>query len=117
MALSSSVTMPAIHLIHRQNDPRCEPIRRIAGTTDEYTTGFWLVSEKNANKLVGGKIYFHHKQAEKSYFGGIILDADLIGSGPEPRRVMFRFRFEVKCRYVRTPAVGWGQEMKLIWHP
>jgi hypothetical protein len=110
------VRMPSsIHLIHRQGDPHCEKIRKVSGSEDEYTSGYWLIPVKDAKKLIGGKIYFHNKQAFLSYYGGTILGYQAFHTGPERGRVMFTFKFEEDCREVRASKDGWRRWVKIVW--
>ena len=59
--------MAAIHLIERENF-----ISRVTGSQTEYESGYWALSENQARELVGANIYFHERQVEPSFYGGVI---------------------------------------------
>jgi len=66
--------MPDIRLVERLGNLR--PIDKEAGV---WESGYWVISEETAEKLVGGNIYLHSGQTKPSHFGGRILtDAQTI---------------------------------------
>ena len=105
--------MPAIHLI-KKSKAGLPPIVPVAGEANTYTSGFWTLSEDTARSLIGGKIYFHVRQREPSFYGGRILDAWREVGGQYPDKIVFKFVFSDDGKGVRTSADGWAQEMKLV---
>ena len=96
-----------IHLIER--DGRIE---KIDGGIWE--SGYWIVSSASAKQLVGGSIFHHKKQAEPSFFGGIILGYRIQEEGPFAGRVIFKFQYAHDHRGVSAGKGGWGNEMKMV---
>ncbi|MFC3078199.1 hypothetical protein ACFODL_08895 [Phenylobacterium terrae] len=47
----------------------------------EFESGYWDLSEGDAQRLVGGMLYLHQKKGEPSYFGGTVQSYRV--SGPE----------------------------------
>jgi hypothetical protein len=79
-----------------------------------YESGFWKVGEETARSLKGGLIYFHERQDTPSFFGGEILDYRIQRDGPYANRIIFKFKYLARCKYVRAGLGGWSQEMKLV---
>ncbi|MFD0892186.1 hypothetical protein KBB96_12210 [Luteolibacter ambystomatis] len=83
--------------------------------SSEYESGWWVVSEGTARKLVGGGIYFHKAQASPSYFGGIIDDFCIETQGERSGRIIFKFRADpANFRGFSAGADGWGNEKKIV---
>jgi len=102
--------MPAIHLVERLNH-----VRRIHDAPDEWESGYWVVGEDSAQRLVGGDLYLHPGQNEPSHFGGKIISYRVHRGGAEDGRIVFRFQATVVHRGVRTGRDGWGNEKKYVW--
>lgn len=104
--------MPAIHFVERigntwkVSQPSVE---------HEYESGYWVVSEETARKLIGGDIFLHDGQNEPSRFGGKILGFRVHSGGAEDGRLIFRFQATAGHRGVKTPREGWGNEKKITW--
>ena len=64
-----------IHLIERQ-----DRFERIEGNVWE--SSFWALRPDKAERLVGGKIYFHEKQKGPSFFGGRRNQVYLVRQAP-----------------------------------
>ncbi len=99
-----------IHLIERQNR-----FRKIED--DKYESGFWDVAEATAQLLLGGSIFFHKKQDEKSFYGGTILAYRITTKQDSEKyagRIIFIFRFSPDHRDVKTDIHGWGNEKKIV---
>jgi len=94
--------MSAIHLIEREN-----LFSRVAGTS-EYESGYWALSENEAQALIGGNIFFHEKQLEPSYYGGAIVGFRVQRGEPYDGRIDFRFVPQPECRDVRVAAAVSG---------
>jgi len=96
-----------VHLIERDNR-----LTRIDGPVWE--SGFWVISESNAKKLIGGSILFHKKQNEPSFFGGIILKYRIQYDGKYAERVIFTFEYQADHRNFLAERGGWSQEKKIV---
>jgi hypothetical protein len=97
-----------IHLIEHSNN-----FKMLEDETWE--SGWWELNETNAQKLVGGEIYFHKKRQEPSFYGGTILGYRVEqGGGQYQGRIIFRLQYSQSCRNVRTDKTGWSKEMKII---
>jgi len=94
--------MPSLHLI--KNDPNLPNFPVVDRATATYTSGFWAVTPEVAQSLVGGRIYFHEAQRDPSFFGGTVIDFQLITEGQYAGRIEFKFRYEAQCRDVRAPG-------------
>lgn len=103
--------MTAIHLL--KNDPALPSIEPIEPRSNIYRSGFWSVPIETAKSLKGGRIYFHERQSDPSFFGGIIRDAAIVEEG-EYMGVVFTFRFDPSCKGVKTSVDGWFREKKII---
>ena len=68
--------MTAIHLI--KNDPSLQQITPIALGSDIFHSGYWVIAEDTAKALVGGNVFFHKKQEESSFFGGVIESIEVV---------------------------------------
>ena len=98
-----------IHLLERDNRfTRMEPDGKV------WESGFWVVSESNAKKLIGGSILFHKKQNEPSFFGGIILKFRIQYDGKYEGRVIFAFEYQADHRNFMAEGRGWSQEKKIV---
>jgi len=104
--------MPAIHLI-KKSVRGLPPITPVAGEANTYTSGFWTLSEETARSLMHGRIYFHERQREPSFYGGEIVGIERVTEGEYQDKIVFRFVFSANCRDVLTTQEGWAQEMKL----
>jgi len=101
--------MPAIHLIEKEN-----LISRVSGSQTEYESGYWALSEQEARELVGAHIYFHERQIEPSFYGGLITGFRVQRSEPYTGRIVFRFEPKSECRGVRAGRNGWQYEKKIV---
>jgi hypothetical protein len=101
---------PRIHLIEKKDF-----IKKIEGRIHE--SRFWKVQLRDAEKLVGGDIYFHKKQKEPSFFGGKILSYRIHDEDDEYKgRIVFRFEADPSYRKVSAGKGGWSSyEMTIIW--
>jgi|APCry1669188970_1035186.scaffolds.fasta_scaffold66647_2 hypothetical protein len=100
-------TQNRLHIVEKQD-------RFIRIQEGEYDSGFWLVAEKTADKLVGGLILFHKERNKPSYFGGRILSYRIQDGGENDDRIIFRFRYEDECRGIPAEG-GWkASGMKLV---
>jgi len=106
--------MPTIHLI-KKHVGGLPPITKVAGEADTFSSGFWKLSEDTARSLIHGRIYFHERQREPSFYGGTIVGIERVLEGEYQDKIIFRFVFSADCRGVRTSRAGWAQEMKLSY--
>jgi hypothetical protein len=101
--------MPTIHLVERLGN-----VHRIDRDRNEWESGYWVVGEETAQRLVGGDIYLHDGQNEPSHFGGTILGYRIHRGGDVDGRIVFRFQASVSHKGVMTDREGWGNEKKIV---
>ena len=104
--------MSEIHLI--KNDPGLPSIVPVEGEPNTFSSGYWSLSEQSALSLLDGRIYFHERQNDPSFFGGRIVDAWVQPEGEYRGRIVFKFIFAEACKGVKTSRAGWAQEMKIV---
>jgi hypothetical protein len=63
-----------------------------------WESGWWVLTEDEAKKLIGGHIYFHRKKSEPSFYGGVI----------------FEFEYRDACRGIKADRCGWSMEKKIV---
>src|SRR5262245_42504654 len=79
-----------------------------------YESGFWDITEAQANALRDGLIYFHEQGKPPSYLGGRVLDwrIDERPKGKKERGIVFKFQALRECRGVRWEGrrinTGWS---------
>ena len=106
--------MAAIHLIKNDSGlPSIIPIGVQEGT-DIYYSGYWVIAEAKANKLIGGNIFFHKRKTEPSFCGGVIKCAVKVDDGMYRGRTIFIFKLDPACKGITTLPTGWGQEKKYV---
>lgn len=71
------------------------------------------LDENRAKKLVGGKIYFHKKRLEPSFFGGSIIGYRINQDEQDQGKIVFTFEYQAACRNVSTERHGWSKNMKV----
>ncbi len=103
--------MKNISLIHRSSGPLSDALKRIKG--DYYRSGSWVISQETAKSLIGGRIFLHEKQDDRSHFGGEILDVIPSMNPGQAGRFDIVFKALPECKDVRCSG-GWGRE-KAIW--
>ena len=104
--------MSAIHLI--RNDSKLPKITPIEKGSDIFQSGYWVIAQATANALEGGKIFFHEKKADPSFFGGVIIKAEPVTQGEFQGRIKFIFKPDQACKGIKTSGDGWAQEKKII---
>lgn len=84
--------------------------------SDEWQSGDWDVAPAKAQSLIGKRIYFHEKQSDPSYFGGIITGFHILPTKlPETRaRIVFTFIRDKDGQGFSAGSGGWRQEQKTI---
>ena len=102
--------MPAIHLIERKQNWKC-----INPELNEWESGYWVVSKKTADQLIGGRIYLHGGQNEPSFCGGTITGYRNASSEPRSKRIIFTFTRDASHEGLVTEKQGWGNEQKRVW--
>jgi hypothetical protein len=101
----------AIHLI--QKDPKLLP-KPISPGSKIFESGFWKLRIEQTKSLINGDIYFHQKQKEPSFFGGIIKDCRVQTDGEWEGRVIFTFEASSSHRGKRPQkGGGWDWEMNV----
>ena len=98
--------MSSIHFVER-----LENFQLVDEETNEWESGFWIVSRNSAQKLLDGDIYLHSGQNEPSFCGGIITGFRVVQRN-EKEKVVFRFRRNNEHEGLITPSEGWGNEQK-----
>ena len=105
--------MPNLHLVERKNN-----VSKVQNSDNEWESGYWVVSDETAQKLVGGNLYLHEKQSAPSHFGGTITGYRVFRDSSQPEvdgRVIFRIKAAVTYRGIKTGREGWGNEKKIEW--
>ncbi|MCJ2016310.1 hypothetical protein MKK84_02525 [Methylobacterium sp. E-065] len=69
----------AIHLLCRHEGGRYRNMVHLEGQT--YRSGWWKISEVDAQALIGGWIYLHEAKAKPSGFGGCVVR--VVPAGPD----------------------------------
>ena len=102
-----------IHLIYKKADdlPKISPLGPGSSTMQ---SGCWKVSDKTAEELIGGSIYFHPTQKSPSSAGGKIIGAVKLKDGDHSGRYVFMFEENPACKGVTTSTEGWAMVMKLV---
>lgn len=103
--------MNCIHLIQKETDPKLLP-HPVKGS-EFWVSGYWTLSEKTAQGLIGGMIYFHKAQVKPSFLGGEIVEYRVEESGEWKGKIVFRFRQDASARGVKTGKEGWAMVMKI----
>ena len=105
--------MAAVHFVERLNN-----VRRIPDADGEWESGYWVVAEDTAQRLVGGDLYLHSNQSEPSHFGGAILSfrvhKDQVVTERDGR-IVFRIRPTQAHKSFPAGRDGWGNEKKIVW--
>lgn len=99
-----------IHLIEDLGN-----MKMLNKANSEWESGWWAVAPETAEKLIGGNIYFHKKQAEPSFFGGLILGYRIETTGEWAGRVIFQFKTGLEFKGIKAGSSGWGMEKKIVW--
>lgn len=103
--------MPAIHFVERKNN-----VRKLPDGEREWETGYWVVAEATADRLIGGDLYLHSGQNEPSHFGGRILGWRVHRDGSDiDGRLVFRIGASTDYQGIVTGREGWGNEKKVVW--
>ena len=101
--------MAAIHLIEREN-----LFSRVNGSQTEYESGYWNLSETQAQELVNSNIYFHERQLEPSFYGGVITGFRVQQGELHNGRIIFKFEPKTECRGVTSGRGCWQFEKKIV---
>jgi hypothetical protein len=105
--------MPSVHFVERLNN-----VRPLAGTDGEWESGFWVIADDTAQRLVGGDLYLHSGQSQASHFGGKILSFRVHRDPNAPEldgRIVFRIKPTPGHKGVKTGREGWGNEKQFVW--
>lgn len=103
--------MPSVHFVERKNN-----VHPIPESLGEWESGYWLIAEETAQRLIGADLYLHSGQSDPSHFGGKIVafrihrdDSEIDG------RIVFRIKVSPEYKGVKTEHKGWGNEKKIVW--
>lgn len=84
----------AIHLICRHEGGRYKNMAHLEGQT--YRSGWWKISEADAQALIGGWIYLHEAKAKPSGFGGRVTGVMPAGPDDEGEGERYGLIFEAR---------------------
>lgn len=101
--------MAAIHFVERLGNFSLRDAE-----ANEWESGFWVVSAKSAEKLVGADIYLHRGQNEPSFCGGVITGYRFTQANNDGR-VIFSFIRSRTHEGVMALRSGWGNEQMRVW--
>jgi hypothetical protein len=105
--------MAALHLVDREGN-----MRATGAGPREYESVGWALSEATLQAVVGGRVYFHHKQTEPSFMGGDVLGFREVTEVPrpprKPRRFAITFVADPEGVNVRTDREGWPNFFKFV---
>ncbi len=78
-----------------------------------YSSEAWDIQSSDADKLVGGRIFFHEKKTLPSYFGGIVLSYEEIETGnAHTKRILFKLETDKAGK-----GVPWaGRDDVMAWY-
>lgn len=94
-----------------------EPLNNFVKLPDSsWESGWWNIDENKAKELIGGKIYFHKKQLEPSFFGGSITGYRIDQDAQYQGKIVFTLQYNAACRNVKTDKLGWSKKMKIVSH-
>lgn len=79
-----------------------------------WESGWWLLDEEDAKKLVGGRIFFHRKKTEPSFYGGSIRSYRVKEEEPHKGSIIFEFEYDDGFRGVKADKTGWFKERKIV---
>ncbi|NML42501.1 hypothetical protein HHL11_01990 [Ramlibacter sp. G-1-2-2] len=100
-----------IHFVEKNRSMK--PVQ--PGNNTLWESGDWIVSETRAKALVGGRIHFHEKRGEPSYFGGTIQDYRVLPEEhPNAGKVVFTFLRAQESIGVSAGRDGWRNEQKMV---
>ena len=99
-----------IHLIEKTNN--FKKLRE-----NIWESGGWKLQQSKAEKLIGGKIFFHKERQEASFYGGTVQGVRVEQDGVNQGRIAFEFQFHQDCRNIKTDRTGWSMKMKIIAEP
>jgi hypothetical protein len=101
--------IPRVHFI--ENNRRMHPVP----DSSDWESGYWYrFGKKNAAALIGGEVYFHAKQTEPSYGGGVITDYRIEIQGNFKGRYVFRYRPALRFVGVSAGSGGWTWRYKKL---
>lgn len=98
--------MKCIHLICRGG----QTVRKVG---DLWESGNWDISTRDAERLVGGRLFLHEAKPKRSYFGGEVVGyyrVEDAGVAHEDR-VVFRLRSRLDCKEVKWK----GADHAMAW--
>lgn len=105
--------MAVIHLIERKGN-----VWRLADSPGDWESGYWVVGQDTADRLVGANLYLHSNQGAPSHFGGVILSFRVHhdpNNSEIDGRLVFRIKASPTHKGVLAGREGWGNEKKIVW--
>lgn len=103
--------MTSIHLVERIGN-----VHPVSTNPSIWESGYWVIAEATAERLVGADLYLHSGQLDASHFGGKILSYYVHRDGTDTDgRVVFRITPSLEHKGVKTGREGWGNEKKIVW--
>lgn len=109
----SIITMPALHLIQNNPDPKLLPKPEQPGT-DVWTSGYWTLAVDTVKSLIRGRVYFHKAQAKPAFLGGDLLGYRVADKPPFAGKIILVFRRDPSAKDVTTGKAGWAMEKKIV---
>jgi hypothetical protein len=93
--------MPAVHFVERKNN-----VHRVLDAPGEWESGYWVIAEETAHRLIGADLFLHSRQNEPSHFGGKIVSFRIHRDGSDiDGRIVFRIK-PTQRRCHRTRGLG-----------
>jgi hypothetical protein len=102
--------MNTIHVSHIDSNHKPRPSVSRPGLWESEA---WVISEKRASLLKGGKFYAHTSRQEPSFDGGSIKDYELVKPKNGYTRVKFYYRPEKSSIGIIAPTSGWRNEYRI----
>ena len=93
---------------------KCVDSTGIKGFGDnKYTSEAWDIPIDDAEKLVGGNVYFHTTKNDKSYFGGVVTKYEVMGIDAAHSKRIKIFLTATK----EAKGIDWnGKEHIMAWY-
>ena len=102
--------MTQVHLICRKLDTGgLDGITTVDAKNHIYRSGAWDFDPAEAERLVGGQIYFHQEKKQASHYGGDVLSVETVQTdNAREERVVFTFRATKEGRGVAWSGANHG---------
>lgn len=80
-----------IHLLHKHKSFDGQGPLGPTDSGSRWQSGYWKIGKNVLEECIGANIYFHDKQADPSYQGGVISSYRIVDKGEYEGRVVFEF--------------------------